>query len=206
MNLPPEISVEKRQISSGEWAFYFRHKVMGELGRIVVRGTPDGQSCISCELSGDPSDPMTEERAAIFKPLGIEIAQIMETAVGRGDGDISLPPPRNEPAGILENKLLQCPHCGTAVARLVFAPEATDQSRFEDYARLLFPSFAQFDMPTWIIGPDLAGGPPEARPADIMQLWPTRGPIRRLSPALFNPELQLVQEQHCSPSRGGTSP
>ncbi|WP_186002951.1 hypothetical protein [Mycobacterium sp. KBS0706] len=32
-------------------------------------------------------------------------------------------------------------------------------------------------------------------------MWPVRGPIRRLSPALFNPELDALQEGHCRPHR-----
>ncbi|MGL4965866.1 MAG: hypothetical protein ACRC67_31890 [Inquilinus sp.] len=66
---------------------------------------------------------------------------------------------------------------------------------------MLFLTFAGLDVPTWIIGPDLAGGRPETRPAEIMQVWPVRGPIRRLSPALFNLELDALQEGHCRPDR-----
>ncbi|MGL4964722.1 MAG: hypothetical protein ACRC67_26080, partial [Inquilinus sp.] len=122
--------------------------------------------------------------------------------LGKGSEIASPPHPASaNPGLLLENKLLQCLRCGAGVGRLVFAPEATNPARFEDHARMLFPTFAGLDVPTWIIGPDLAGGPPETRPAEIMQVWPVRGPIRRLSPALFNPELDALQEGHCRPDR-----
>ncbi|WP_186002952.1 hypothetical protein [Mycobacterium sp. KBS0706] len=97
------------------------------------------------------------------------IAAEMEAQLGKG-GEIASPPPPASagPGLLLENKLLQCLRCGAGDGRLVFAPEATDLGRFEDYARMLYPTFAELDVPTWIIGPDLAGGPPETRPAEIM--------------------------------------
>lgn len=202
MKLPPEISVEKRRLPEGGWAYGFRHRTLGELGRIVARDRPGGQCLISCEVIGDPADPMTGKRAEIFEPIGRAIAAEMEAQLGKGSEIASPPPPASaDPGLLLENKLLQCLHCGAGVGRLVFAPQATDPARFEDHARMLYPTFTELDVPTWIIGPDLAGGPPETRPAEIMQVWPVRGQIRRLSPALFNPELDALQERHCRPDR-----
>jgi hypothetical protein len=55
--------------------------VLGELGRILVQELDDGRCHISCEVVGDPSDPITQ-RAAIFKPLGLELTRQMEAAFG----------------------------------------------------------------------------------------------------------------------------
>jgi len=41
--LPPEVSVSKQPLPSG-WAFVFRHRLLGELGRIVLEETGDGRT------------------------------------------------------------------------------------------------------------------------------------------------------------------
>ena len=79
--LPPDVSCHKHRLSDG-WAYVFRHRTLGELGRILVQDTGDGHSRISCEVVGDPSDPMTAKRAEVFKPLGLELAQRVEALTG----------------------------------------------------------------------------------------------------------------------------
>ena len=68
--LPPDVSFEKERLSYA-WAYVFRHRLLGEIGRILLQELGDGRCHISCEVVGDPSDPMTNKREAIFKPLGV---------------------------------------------------------------------------------------------------------------------------------------
>jgi hypothetical protein len=49
------------------------------------------------------------------------------------------PPPRPLEA----KKVIPCERCGTVVAMLIFAPNATDPGRFEDYVRTLMPSITR---------------------------------------------------------------
>ena len=58
--LPPYVSFEKQRLA-GAWAYVFRHRVLGELGRILLQELDDGRCHISCEVVGDPSDPMTTQ-------------------------------------------------------------------------------------------------------------------------------------------------
>jgi hypothetical protein len=81
--LPPDVSFEKQRLSNA-WAYVFRHRLLGEIGRILLQELGDGRCHISCEVVGDPSDPMTTERTAIFKPLGSMTCQ-MEAAMGGED-------------------------------------------------------------------------------------------------------------------------
>src|SRR5271166_6204946 len=53
--LPPDVSYEKQRLSDA-WAYVFRHRVLGELGRILLQELDDGRCHISCEVFGDPSD------------------------------------------------------------------------------------------------------------------------------------------------------
>jgi len=77
------LSYEKQRLSDA-WAYVFRHRVLGELGRILLQELDDGRCHISCEVVGDPADPMTTQRTAIFKPLGLELARQMEAAMCSG--------------------------------------------------------------------------------------------------------------------------
>src|ERR1035437_5730796 len=140
--LPPEVSVAKHRLGDG-WAFVFRHRSLGELGRILGQDTGDGHSRISCEVVGDPADPMTAKRAEVFKPLGLEIAKRLESRTGTiPASEAAPPPPQPAPSReVVESRLIPCDRCGTPVALLVFAPEATDPGRFEDYARKMYPEY-----------------------------------------------------------------
>jgi len=54
---------------------------------------------------------------------------------------------------------------------LIFAPNATDPGRFEDYARKMYPQYNRLNVPTWIIGPALGEGPLIERSADALKVW-----------------------------------
>jgi len=135
--LPPDVSFRKERLSSG-WAYVFRHTQLGNLGRIVLQGRPDGRTHVICEVAGDPGDPMTEKRAAIFKPLSIEMTRQLDIATGgTGEEKWAPPPPRpSEPLTRVPTKLMQCETCDAFVALLIFADDdSTDLGGLEDYVR-----------------------------------------------------------------------
>jgi hypothetical protein len=157
--LPPDVTYEKQRLSDA-WAYVFRHRVLGELGRILLQELDDGRCHISCEVVGDPSDPMTTQRTAIFKPLGLELTRQMEATFCATSEEAGLvdPPPRvPEVKEVIESKIIPCERCGTVVAMLI-APNATDPGRFEDCARKMYPQYNRLNVPTWIIGPALLVG------------------------------------------------
>src|SRR5690242_11717353 len=93
--LPSDVSFEKQRLCNA-WAYVFRHRALGELGRILLQEWGDGRRYLSCEVVGDPADPMTARRLAIFQLLGLELTRQMETAMGaaaEGGGKVQ-PPPR----------------------------------------------------------------------------------------------------------------
>ncbi len=196
--LPPDVSVSKQPLPYGI-AFVFRHRLLGDVGRVVVQDTGDGRTHISYEVVGDPADPKTAERTAIFQPLGMELTRQMEAMTGPAADSLPVnPPPRPpEPKELVESRLIPCEHCGAMVAMLIFAPQATDAGGFEDYARKMYPEYTRLDLPTWIIGPALGRGPLMDSPADILKIWPTRAPIQRQRPAEFNSMLDRLVSGHC---------
>jgi hypothetical protein len=142
---------------------------------------------------------MTAKRAAIFQPLGIELAQRMEAMTGPAPAGFPVTPPPRPPAPkeMIESRLIPCERCGIMLAMLIFAPEATDAGGFEDYARKMYPEYTRLDLQTWIIGPALGNGPLMDRPADILKIWPAREPIKRQRPAEFNSMLDRLVTGHC---------
>jgi hypothetical protein len=197
--LPPYVSVRK-ELLSGDWTYVFRHRQLGELGRIVIQSRPDGRAQITCEVVGDANDPMTAERAAIFKPLGMELVDKLDKATGGNGGDKSAsPPPRPaEPLKRVANKLMQCEKCDAYVALLIFADDATDRGGLEDYARLMYPKVVELNLPTWVIGPPIDDEPSPDSPADILKIWPEREAIRLLRPDEFNAIIEELATTHCS--------
>lgn len=184
----------------------FRHRVLGDLGRIVLQETADGRTHLSCEVAGDAQDPMTAERMAIFKPFALELSRRMEGSAGgltTTNSSWTDPPPRPpEPKELIESKLIPCERCGVMLAMLIFAPGATDAGRFEDYARKMYSEYTRVNLQTWIIGPALGSGPLMDRPADMLKIWPTREPMERQRPAEFNAMIDRLATSHCGGGEG----
>lgn len=199
-DLPPEVSFRKERLGDA-WAYVFRHARLGDLGRLLLHGRPDGQTQLSLELAGDSADPVTRERAAIFEPLGLKLAGAFEKAVSTS-GRVPTPSvgpfepaPRPKP---IASKRVACERCGATVAHLVFADDAADLGGLEDCARLMYPHIAALGVPTWVIGPPLGDGPAEEAPADLLKVWPQREPVRQKTPAAFEAVLDVLVMTHCS--------
>ena len=196
--LPPDISVRKERLSD-TWVYVFRHTQLGNLGRIVLQGRPDGRTNAICEVAGDADDLMTAERAAVFEPLGIELTRQLDMATG-GTGEdqsvSSLPGPSASPKRVA-SKLMQCERCGANVALLIFADDDADRGGLEDCARLMYPKVVELNVPTWVIGPPIESEPSPESPADILKIWPEREAIRQLRPDEFNPIIAALATTHC---------
>ena len=196
--LPPEITVNKQRVDQ-QWVYSFRHEDLGELGRIIVQGLPGGQRNLAVEVAGDPSDPMTETRLAILQPISEYVTAAMESVFGAGDqAQLKTAPetPRG-PTEVVESKLMPCDRCGDTAAMLIFAYDAATNGDFEDYARKMYHKYSDLDVPTWIIGEPL-GAPGFETPSRILKVWPQRGLIQKMTPNVFNTELDGVLSRHCS--------
>jgi hypothetical protein len=198
-NLPPDISFQKEQLPNG-FAFNFRHARLGDIGRIFLQDHPDGQTQILCEVVGDPDDPMTAKRAAIFKPIGIELSNQLDAALGSKAQPVSkqdLLPVEQLPKSIekIASKLIPCLKCGRPAALLIFADYAEDIGGLEDYARLMYSKIVELDVPTWVIAPPEGTGRNAA--ANTLKVHPKREPICKLAPDEFNQRLDRITDKHC---------
>ena len=193
--LPPNISVTRHPLPNGV-AYVFRDLELGELGRLAVEGTATGEVRMTSEVAGFPSDPMTRRRCERLEPLCMDLMRAINPMGGNGRS-ASLPVRAPQPVGQVPCEEVRCDTCGKMVAFLVFAEEATDDGRFEDCARLMYAHYAKNNVPAYIIGPALGRGPMEYRPANILQVWPQRGPMECLRPDQFNPRVIELANQHC---------
>ncbi|MDY7008153.1 MAG: hypothetical protein SWX82_30545 [Cyanobacteriota bacterium] len=197
--LPPDISYDQEQLPKAI-AFNFRHTKLGNIGRILLQERPDGQTQILCEVVGDPDDPMTAKRAAIFKPIGIELSNQLDAALGgkaqllnNEDPLLVEQPPKSIEK--IASKLIPCLKCGRPAALLIFADYAEDIGGLEDYTRLMYPKIVELDVPTWVIAPPEGTGRNAA--ANTLKVHPKREPVCKLTPDEFNQRLECIIAEHC---------
>jgi hypothetical protein len=199
LSLPPEISFTK-QLINGSMVYQFRHKSLGDLGRLVLQDSADGQCHITTEVVGDPDDPMTKTRAEIFLPISEKLTAAIEASVS-AKGRPSIGPPlqvKTPPAPMerIPSTQIPCERCGKVAAHLIFADYARDVGGLEDCARKMYSLYKKVNVPTWVIGPPL-GIPSDHTPALTLQVWPQRQEPQSISPADFNAELDKLLDKHC---------
>jgi hypothetical protein len=192
---PPNITVTQQRLPNG-MAYVFRDIELGELGRLAIEAMPTGKIRLASEAAGYPGDLLLHRRMEMLEPLCRKLTTLLEAR--HGESRPTSPPIRPlQPQGTLPCEEVRCDECGKIVAFLIFADEATDDGRFEDYARLMYPHYAHHNVPTYIIGPELGDGPMEHRPANILQVWPERRPMECLRPLEFNPRIEKLASEHC---------
>src|SRR6266853_6611623 len=94
--LPPGVSMQKEQLRSG-WAYVFRHTELGLLGRLVLQDLPSGHCQVSCEVAGDPADPLTARRRKVLEPVTTELVQRLEAQTAAVVGTPWGTPPPSPP-------------------------------------------------------------------------------------------------------------
>jgi len=108
ISMPPGVSFRK-EVLQGNQAYVFRHVELGDLGRIVVQGRPNGHCHLSSEVAGDPDDPMTAVRKEMFAPLSEQVTNAMEALIGKGSLSGAIPPSSPRRGLIKEPPLLPKP-------------------------------------------------------------------------------------------------
>jgi hypothetical protein len=151
---------------------------------------------INLEIVGDPGDPMTARRREIFEPIGMRIANQMESTVGIGAEKPAPTPPPAQGKTLVKSQVMQCVKCGAHVAMLIFADNAWTPDHLEDYARMMYPNYSKMGLPTWIIGSPLDNS--VDAPAYFLKVWPEREPVCSLTPDEFDPVICKIQESHCA--------
>ncbi|MCP3671808.1 MAG: hypothetical protein GY814_15520 [Gammaproteobacteria bacterium] len=178
-------------------AYIFRHDTLGELGRILLHGLPNGQRQISSEVAGDPADPMTAVRMKTFKPVSDAITQALTSPLGVDDTAVmAITPTMAPPLDMVASRIIPCGHCGETAAILIFAEQTTDTAELEDCALNMLPQYGEAQVDTWVIGEMTTPG--DDTPVSVLKVWPEREPVAMMSPRDFNQTLDIVLASHCS--------
>lgn len=204
--LPSGVTSEKRPLADG-WAYVFRHRRLGTLGRLLLQTLPNGQTHVSCEVAGDPADPMTAERGRIFKPIGLALSAQLEAALGSAAADAAPVTPPVSPRDFgksIATRVMTCPRCDAPISAIYYVPSAAEPAQFEDHARRLYPDCMQRAVPAWIVGAE--DGRLPGSPARVMAIWPERSPIEAVLPEPFNARLADISDAHCKDRLRSTSP
>ncbi len=180
--------------------YQFRHKSLGDFGRLVLQDTVDGQCHITTEVPGDPDDPMTKTRSEIFLPISEKLTAMIEAGTRAKGRPPSGPPTqvKTPPAPMerIPSKHIPCERCGKVAAHLIFADYAREVGELEDCARKMYSIYKKVNVPTWVIGAPL-GIPSDRTPAWTLKVWPERQEPQPMSPADFNAELDKMLDNHC---------
>ena len=192
--LPPNVTVSHQLLSTG-FAYVFREFQLGELGRLAVESTPTGETRLTSEIAGFPSNPMMQRCREVFEPLCEHLARKLEATRGPVR-DAPLPVRVPQPLGKIPREETLSEACGKVVAFLIYADTATNEGLFEDVANLMVTHYVRHNVSTYIIGPDLGGGrrstarPISSRSGRSAVPWSAYGPVnliralKRSSPSI----------------------
>jgi len=203
VRLPPDVTSTRDTLANGAIAYSFRHARLGLLGRLVIGALGD-QTQVTSELSGDPDDPMTAARLAIFQPISEALTAILDHRTG---GDPATYAARGtDGAGrrrgpdanhLVKSKVVQCDRCDAFVAHIVFADEAT--GTLEDHPRLMYGRIRELGLPAWVLGPIQERGR-HAGLAELLAVYPKREPPRWVTEAEFDIMMGAITGVHCMPT------
>ena len=187
--LPPNVSFRKEK-HGNHWIYHFSHT---DMGRIILKPAPNnGETQVVSELIGDPSNPMFEQRAAIFKPLALQLSTAMDQVARSGkpiQKAYSHPVAPISRGKQIARKLIQCERCDRGIGLIILAPDATALGQLEDYARLMYSEMSTHNLPAWIVGGMIpsAGVDHSNEPRCVIRkVYPQREAVFYASPDEFN--------------------
>jgi hypothetical protein len=188
--------MEKEELADGI-AFIFRHRRLGILGQVRIQERAAGGSYLVTEVVGDPADPMTKKRAALFEPLARDICALLTTDAAASDRREAAPSPPEDPRQRVYGEQIVCPECGKAVAMVTTALDAKDADQLENTARRLYAEHPDVNLPAWIVGPLRTESGTNRAVLDVLPAWPVHGPIVTQIGDEFDAMIDLLSERHC---------
>lgn len=196
-SLPPEVTFNKTMLPSGVWAYVFRHSTLGELGRLVLLPHGD-QTQFSCEVAGDPNDPMTNKRREILEPITKDMLERVGDIFGSGTGKPKPYTPQKDNV-VIKSSLMPCEKCGKPAAMMIIAPDAFSAGDLADYARLMHTKVQELNVPTWVVGAEkeiIKNGEPMGE-ALVLKIWPEHEDAKVILSPEFNAMLDVCMTTHC---------
>ena len=197
--LPAGVTCRRETLPDGNPAWCLSHTDLGDLGRLVVQPTADGQSRILTEMTLGGDEVMAERRREVFEPIAMVLNRELQRLPGKGQEE-PVANDNTQPGSthVVPSKMLQCSRCDGFHAHLVFVDDAITAGDLENAARLMYSKIRELDLPTWIVGASMERPVLVQARAMILKVWPDRQDIRWMTPDEFNATLEAVECRHCS--------
>lgn len=179
--------------------YIFRHKTMGELGKLVVTGLGKNTH-FATFVSGEPEDPQTKKRQEILEPItSAMIAEVEKKTNSKevvGINSNSFTPKVTKELYNLAAKHIPCAKCNKIVGHIIFADDATSEGMFEDYYRIAYPKIKEYNVETWIIGKE-EFTPVKEIISYTKKVWPQKESAVKMRFEKFNSILNDLHFKHC---------
>lgn len=164
--VPPPPGVSYAQVRmEGMTALSVRDVRLGELGRLVLR-VEAGAIRLMTGVAGEIEDAQTQARLQAFKPIAEAFMKHFDAPFDASDWDLNRKENFHATAPGVAVQRVPCKKCGAIVAFLIHAEDAKGVGGLNDYARRLHKEIIRLNVPTWVLGPALGGGPIKDRPSE----------------------------------------
>lgn len=196
--LPKDVAMHKDLTLDGNVAFVFRHKQLGELGKMIIVPQANGQTRWDSCITGDPDDPMTNKRRAIIEPLFKALCQRADELFGSSPAQPSTYRQQEE-KHLVKSIVMPCEKCGAVTAMLIMSGADTEDE-LEDHARIMFAKVKELNVPTWVLGyekevTDINGK--KCGEALVLKIWPEREAAKIMLSTELDPILDELMDTHC---------
>ena len=196
--LPKDVEMHKDLTLDGNVAYVFRHRQLGELGRMIIIPQAIQTRWDSCVV-GDSDDPMTNKRKAIIEPLFNALNQRADELFGSSPTQSSSYQQQYREQSLVKSIVMPCEKCGAVTAMLIISGGDTEDE-LEDYARIMFSKVKELDVPTWVLGyeKEVTGvNGKKCGEALVMRIWPEREAARVMLSTELDPILDELMGTHC---------
>jgi len=90
-----------------------------------------------------------------------------------------------------------CARCGQDLLLLIFGDQARDEEGLLAYGRLMHEAIVARDLPAYVLGVPEGDGALDDTPSPLLQVWPTPGAVRRVTPDEWDGLLEQWSWTHC---------
>ncbi len=91
-----------------------------------------------------------------------------------------------------------CTRCGQDLLLLIFGDQARDKEGLLAYGRLMHEVIVARGLPTYVLGAPEGDGALDDTPSPLLQVSPTPGAVRRVTPGAWDSLLEQWSQAHCS--------
>jgi len=90
-----------------------------------------------------------------------------------------------------------CARCGQDLLLLIFGDQVRDEEGLLGYGRLMHEAIVACGLPAYVLGAPEGDGALDDTPSLLLQVWPTPGEPRRVTPGTWDNLVEQWSQAHC---------